>query len=206
VFIEPYLFTQGGPANATLTVMLLIYDYAFGNSLGGDYGKAAALSLMLVAFLAVFLARLSASHACLEHPLIAFPLRRRQRRDEGGQQALVLDSDWRRPSVRWGLGTAHTVLLVLLVIIGLGPILWLVKSAITPTQDTLAAPLSLFPHGIAWSNLTDAWNQVDVGLYLWNTIVLAFGSLVAQIVIATTGAYALSVLRPKYGNVIMARC
>ena len=54
VFIEPYLFTQGGPANATLTVMLLIYDYAFGNSLGGDYGKAAALSLMLVAFLALF--------------------------------------------------------------------------------------------------------------------------------------------------------
>jgi multiple sugar transport system permease protein len=54
VFIEPYLFTQGGPANATLTVMLLIYDYAFGNSLGGDYGEAAALSLMLVAFLALF--------------------------------------------------------------------------------------------------------------------------------------------------------
>ena len=54
VFIEPYLFTQGGPANATLTVMLLIYNYAFGNSLGAAYGEAAALSLMLVAFLAVF--------------------------------------------------------------------------------------------------------------------------------------------------------
>jgi len=54
VFIEPYLFTGGGPNNATLTVMLLIYNYAFGNSLGGAYGEAAALSLMLVAFLAVF--------------------------------------------------------------------------------------------------------------------------------------------------------
>jgi multiple sugar transport system permease protein len=54
VFLEPYLFTQGGPANATLTVMLLIYNYAFGNSLGGSYGEAAALSLMLVGFLALF--------------------------------------------------------------------------------------------------------------------------------------------------------
>jgi multiple sugar transport system permease protein len=54
VFIEPWLFTQGGPANSTLTVMLLIYDYAFGNSLGAAYGEAAALSLMLVAFLTVF--------------------------------------------------------------------------------------------------------------------------------------------------------
>ncbi len=34
VFIEPYLFTGGGPANATLTILLLIYKYAFGQSLG----------------------------------------------------------------------------------------------------------------------------------------------------------------------------
>ena len=54
VFLEPYLFTSGGPANATITVLLLIYDYAFGNSLGGNYGEATALSLMLAGFLAVF--------------------------------------------------------------------------------------------------------------------------------------------------------
>jgi multiple sugar transport system permease protein len=54
VFLEPYLFTSGGPTNSTLTVLLLIYDYAFGSSLGGDYGTATALSLMLAAFLAVF--------------------------------------------------------------------------------------------------------------------------------------------------------
>jgi multiple sugar transport system permease protein len=54
VFLEPYLFTSGGPDNATMTVLLLIYDYAFGNSLGAAYGEAAALSLMLVAFLTVF--------------------------------------------------------------------------------------------------------------------------------------------------------
>jgi multiple sugar transport system permease protein len=53
VFLEPYLFTSGGPVNSTLTVMLLIYDDAFGNSLGGDYGSATALSLMLASFLAV---------------------------------------------------------------------------------------------------------------------------------------------------------
>ena len=56
VFLEPFLFTGGGPANATMTVLLLIYKYAFQNSLGGDYGTATALSLMLAAFLAVFAA------------------------------------------------------------------------------------------------------------------------------------------------------
>jgi multiple sugar transport system permease protein len=53
VFLEPFLFTSGGPANATITVLLLIYDYAFGNSLGGNFGEATALSLMLAVFLAV---------------------------------------------------------------------------------------------------------------------------------------------------------
>jgi len=54
VFLEPFLFTSGGPANSTLTVLLLVYQYAFGNSVGVGFGQAAALSLMLAAFLAVF--------------------------------------------------------------------------------------------------------------------------------------------------------
>jgi len=47
VFLEPYLFTSGGPADSTLTILLLIYNYAFGSSLSGDFGSATALSVML---------------------------------------------------------------------------------------------------------------------------------------------------------------
>jgi multiple sugar transport system permease protein len=64
--------------------------------------------------------------------------------------------------------------------------------------------MAIFPHGLAWGNLSTAWNNVDVSLYLRNTIVIAIGSWAFQIVVATTGAYALSVLRPKFGNLIMA--
>lgn len=53
VFLEPFLFTGGGPNNATVTVLLLIYRYAFQNSLGGNYGEATALSVMLAIVLAV---------------------------------------------------------------------------------------------------------------------------------------------------------
>ena len=44
VFTEPFVLTDGGPANATLTVMLLLYRYAFQY---GNYGAASALGLML---------------------------------------------------------------------------------------------------------------------------------------------------------------
>jgi multiple sugar transport system permease protein len=53
VFLEPYLFTGGGPNNATVTILMLIFRYAFQNSLGGNYGEATALSVMLAIVLAV---------------------------------------------------------------------------------------------------------------------------------------------------------
>ncbi|WP_405058651.1 sugar ABC transporter permease [Kribbella sp. NBC_01505] len=48
VFTEPFLFTGGGPNNATTTILLLIYRYAFVN---GDFGAATALSVLLAAVL-----------------------------------------------------------------------------------------------------------------------------------------------------------
>ncbi|MER7245590.1 sugar ABC transporter permease [Kribbella sp. NPDC000426] len=45
IFTEPYVMTDGGPANATITVLMLIYRYAF---LRSDYGAAAALTVLLV--------------------------------------------------------------------------------------------------------------------------------------------------------------
>jgi multiple sugar transport system permease protein len=116
---------------------------------------------------------------------------------------LITRSDWERSSVRWGIGGTQALILVGLVVFGLGPLLWLAKAAITPTNDTISHPMGWFPHGVAWSNLTDAWTNVHVGRYFWNTIILAIGSWFVQIVVATTGGFALSVLRPRYGGFIM---
>jgi len=50
VFTEPFVLTDGGPEDSTVTVLLLIYRYAFVN---GDYGTAAALSVCLAVVLAL---------------------------------------------------------------------------------------------------------------------------------------------------------
>jgi multiple sugar transport system permease protein len=50
LFTEPWVMTGGGPANGTLTVMILIYRYAF---VAGDYGRATALSLLLAVALGI---------------------------------------------------------------------------------------------------------------------------------------------------------
>jgi multiple sugar transport system permease protein len=134
----------------------------------------------------------------VEHVVIS--LRRRERgTQDSHEQALLSANDWHRPGVRFGVGGAHAILFIVLVVVGLGPLLWLLKAAISPTNDTISAPMALFPHGAAWGNLREAWTGVQVDRYFVNTVVLAFGSWASQIIVATTAGFALSVLRPRYG-------
>jgi multiple sugar transport system permease protein len=84
----------------------------------------------------------------------------------------------------------------------LGPILWLAKSAITPTQDTLRTPMALWPHGFDLSFLATAWTRTHIDRYFLNTVWIAVGSWIVQIVVATTGGYALSVLKPRFSRVL----
>ncbi|GAA2597868.1 sugar ABC transporter permease [Actinomadura fulvescens] len=51
VFVEPYLLTGGGPEDATVSVVYLMYQYAFNFN---SYGGGSALGLMLMVVLMVF--------------------------------------------------------------------------------------------------------------------------------------------------------
>jgi multiple sugar transport system permease protein len=51
VFTEPYVMTGGGPDDSTVTVLLLLYRYAF---VYNDFGSASAMSLLLFIALGVF--------------------------------------------------------------------------------------------------------------------------------------------------------
>lgn len=158
VFLEPYLFTNGGPNRSTTTVR--------------------------------------------EPPVRKEPPRRSGVAAEGMERGIVSAADRRRPVVLATLWSLNGLLLIGLLTLGLGPMLWLAKSAVTPTQDTLRTPMALFPNGLDPANLSAAWNDLRVSLYFGNTVILAAGSWVAQIVVATTGGYVLSVLRPRYGPLL----
>jgi multiple sugar transport system permease protein len=98
----------------------------------------------------------------------------------------------------------QTLLLIALVVFALGPLLLLAKFAVTPTQDILSTPLAFFPNGVAWENLHAAWFDVQISVYFANTVVIAVGSWAVQLVIATTGGYVLSILRPRYARMLYA--
>jgi multiple sugar transport system permease protein len=133
---------------------------------------------------------------------VARPARRRRTSDFDGGRGYVSAKDWRNPRVRATMATLHAVLLGLLLLVGVGPILLLAKYAVTPTQDIIRTPLAIFPHGVRLANISEAWNDVQVSHYFLNTIWLAAGSWFVQMLVATTGGYVLSVLRPAWGKLV----
>jgi multiple sugar transport system permease protein len=85
----------------------------------------------------------------------------------------------------------------------IGPMYFLFADGLKSTQETIATPPTLYPHQLNPGNFVQAWNRLDVGLMLWNTVYYAVGALVFQLVFDVAAAYSLSKLRPVLGNVVL---
>jgi multiple sugar transport system permease protein len=127
---------------------------------------------------------------------------RRAAADERESRSAISEVEWRRARIRRPWRVVHGLLLLVLAVASLGPLALLVKFAVTPTQDILSRPLAVFPHGVAWGNLEQAWNDVHISRYFLNSLVLAAGSWLSQIVVATSAGYVLSVLRPRWARLL----
>jgi multiple sugar transport system permease protein len=95
-----------------------------------------------------------------------------------------------------------------LVIVGftlafIGPLYFLFTDGLKSTQEAIATPPTLYPHALHPSNYVQAWNRLDVGRMLWNSVYYAAGALAFQLVFDVTAAYSLSKLRPVFGNVVL---
>ncbi len=128
--------------------------------------------------------------------------RTRAAQPTSAERGIVSRADGRQRHIRWGLRLLQGSTLLFLLIIGLGPILWMLKSSVTPTLDTLRQPMALWPNGFDLSQFATAWNKVHIDQYLFNTVAIAFGSWLVQIVVATTAGFALAILRPRFSRLM----
>lgn len=135
--------------------------------------------------------------------VLASSIRRRRRgKPDNPDRGALSTADWRRPSVKYSWRGMHFVLLLILLLWCLGPLLLLGKFAFTPTQDILTQPMSIFPNGATTKNIDQAWNRYHIGQFFMNTVWFALGAWFSQILVATTGGFVLSVLRPRWAKVL----
>jgi multiple sugar transport system permease protein len=99
--------------------------------------------------------------------------------------------------------TVFTVVLIAFVIGFLFPLYWMVTGAMKSTPELLTTPPTVVPSTWHPGNFASAWSQMNLAQYIGNTALQAGGAWLLQIVFLTLAAYALSKLKPAFGQVIL---
>ncbi|MEA2644891.1 MAG: multiple sugar transport system permease protein, partial [Chloroflexota bacterium] len=131
------------------------------------------------------------------------PRRRRARRraEESFERTLISPLVLMSPGGRviyW----AVFALLVISTLVTFGPLYWMFSSALKSSIEIFQNPPTLWPLHPAWSNYSNAWNVLQYPLYFGNTLILAAGAVVLQLLVSATAAFALSKLRPAGKSII----
>ncbi|GLW07829.1 ABC transporter permease [Microtetraspora sp. NBRC 13810] len=84
------------------------------------------------------------------------------------------------------------------------PLYWMVTGALKTPEELAQIPPSFFPTSIDFGVYAEAWDQLDLGTFLYNTLIYAGGAWLITLVIDVSAAYALSKLRPVLGKLVLA--
>ncbi|GAA3133439.1 carbohydrate ABC transporter permease [Nonomuraea salmonea] len=107
---------------------------------------------------------------------------------------------------RWGRRIYWLVLVAVLVLFTLAfvfPLYWMATGALKTPEELAQMPPTLFPADPSPEAFFEAWDLFDIGTLLANTAYYSLGGWVVCMAVDVSAAYALSKLRPMFGNVIL---
>ncbi|MEU2586034.1 carbohydrate ABC transporter permease [Streptomyces avermitilis] len=108
-----------------------------------------------------------------------------------------------RPRGKAAYWTVFTSVVLLFALAFLFPVYWMVTGAMKSPDEAVRTPPSLVPQKWHLNGYTDAWDLMQLPTHLWNTVVQATGAWLLQLVFCTAAAYALSRLKPVFGNLVL---
>ncbi|MEF3134453.1 carbohydrate ABC transporter permease [Rhizobium sp. 268] len=86
---------------------------------------------------------------------------------------------------------------IVMAAIYLFPLYWMYITALKSGSEMFATPPSFWPAAPQWGTYTYVWESRDMGRYLWNSLVIALGSMALITVLGVGCAYVLA----RYRNV-----
>ncbi|TYB51624.1 carbohydrate ABC transporter permease [Nonomuraea sp. PA05] len=110
-----------------------------------------------------------------------------------------LNSQWGR-RIYWIVLTAVLVLFTLAFVF---PLYWMVTGALKTPDELAQMPPTLIPADPTPDAFFEAWDLFDIGTLLLNTGYYSLGGWIVCMAVDVSAAYALSKLRPMFGNVIL---
>jgi len=109
----------------------------------------------------------------------------------------------RRASVQRGtsLVIAYLILAAGIILI-LIPLLWMISTSLKDIGSVFLFPPQIIPDPALWKNYADGWNAQPFGLFLRNTLVITFSSMVGQTFSCALVAFGFARLRGTGSNVL----
>ncbi|MFI7387353.1 carbohydrate ABC transporter permease [Streptomyces sp. NPDC049813] len=83
------------------------------------------------------------------------------------------------------------------------PLYWMASGALKSSAELADPDPTFWPRTFHPESYSAAWTNVGLGHYFLNTLLLAAGAWLFQLVVDVCAAYALSKLRPALGNVVL---
>src|ERR1700674_5342877 len=121
--------------------------------------------------------------------------------EDASERTLISPQALKQPTGRVIYWTVFALILVS-TLITFGPLYWMFSGALKSSIEIFQTPPTLWPLHPVWNNYVNAWNVLQIPLYFGNSLILAAGAVVLQILVSATAAYALSKLRPAGNNII----
>ena len=118
-------------------------------------------------------------------------------------RTLISDVSLNRPRGKVIYRIVLTLVVLGFTVAFIGPLYFLFTDGLKSTTEAISTPPTLYPHQVHLDNYGQAWNRLDVGRMLWNSVYYAIGALAFQLVFDVAAAYSLSKLRPALGNVVL---
>ena len=122
---------------------------------------------------------------------------------DSGSRTLISDAQIGRGRGKALYWFVLATVIVVFTLVFIGPLYWMVTGALKSGQEIAKTPPTLFPEHPQPSNYSDAWSDLNLGKLMFNTFYYAAGAVIFQLIFDTAAAYALSKLRPIFGNVVL---
>jgi multiple sugar transport system permease protein len=85
----------------------------------------------------------------------------------------------------------HTFL-ILTSLVWITPVLWAVFTSFRPYADTAKHGYLSLPHSLSLSNYRNAWNQGQIPLHFWNSMIITLPAIVLILLFASSVAFVVS--------------
>lgn len=99
-------------------------------------------------------------------------------------------------------GALFYFILILVIVFFLFPVLYMFLTSLKSPLDVYAIPPKLYNFVPTTNNWLNIFNQKPIFYYLYNSIIVAFGTTLISMAFGSLAAYSLARFRVKYGNKI----